>query len=135
MKKLLILLILLLASYISFSQGLGESYKTVYNKLKENSNHSNITFNSDSERKWISSETEYSWCSYGFLLDGDDYCSVVIIIPRETATVHSLIEHNNKNFVIVDSKNWNAYRQDGNLVRIRLDSVNNNLVFYYYFIN
>ncbi len=135
MKKLLTLLALLLASYISFSQGLGDSYKIIYNKLKENSNHSNITFNSDSERKWISSETEYGWNSYGFLLDGDDYCSVVIIVPRDVVTAHSLIEHNNKNFVVVDSKNWNVYRQDGNLVRVRLDSVDNNLVFYYYFIN
>ena len=134
MKKLLVTLLVLLSPLISLSQGLGDDYKTVFSKTKNEEKFSNVTFNITEDRRWINAEGKLGWCSYGFPLDGEDYCNVVILIPYTVETATDLIKYNNTNLVVMDTNNWNLYRQDGAIVRITLKSIDNNLTFYYYFI-
>lgn len=134
MKKLLVILFVLFLPLVSLSQGLGDDYKTVFNKVKNTEKFSNVTFNATDDRRWINAEGKLGWCSYGFALDGEDYCNVVILIPYTVETATDLIKYNNANLVVMDTNNWNLYRQDGAIVRISLKSIDNNLTFYYYFI-
>ena len=130
MKKLLILLISLLTSYISYSQGLNESYNVVYSKIK-NGEFKDITFNTNDDRKWINAYSKIGWNCYGFPIDGN-ICDMVITMPYTAELVSGMAEYFNSHLVIVDSHNWNTYRQDGSLARVTLKSVDGNLVFYIY---
>ena len=136
MKKLLTLLVLLLASYISFSQGLNDDYTTVFNKVK-NGKFTDITFNTNDGRKWINAYSQIGWNSYGFPIDGN-ICEVVILAPYSKEGVIEMIKYCNTNLVTIDTHNWNFYRDDGSLGRVTLvpigpsDKTNRALVFYFY---
>ena len=131
MKKLLILLVLLLVSYMSFSQGLNEDYTTVYDKVKKGEEFRDMTFNTDKERKWINAYSSIGWNSYGFPLHGN-VCDVVIFVPFNNEGASAMIQYCNANLIIIDAHNWNFYREDNSAGRVTLKSVDGNLTFYFY---
>jgi len=124
------LLALLLASYMSFSQGLNEDYTTVYDKIKKGE-FTDMTFNTDKERKWINTTSEIGWNSYGFPLHGN-VCDVVIFIPYDKKGASEMIQYCNTNLVIIDANNWNFYREDDSAGRITLKVIDGNITFYIY---
>ena len=131
MRKLLLSIALVIGlPMLCLSQGLNEDYTTVYNKVKEGE-FKDMTFNTNADHKWINAYSELGWNCYGFPLHGN-VCDVVILTPYTKEGVASMIEYCNANLVIIDTHNWNFYRNDGTVGRMTLKSVEGNLVFYLY---
>jgi len=131
MRKLLLMIALVIGlPMLSLSQGLNEDYTTVYEKVKKGK-FTDMTFNTNNDRKWINATSELGWNSFGFPLDGN-VCDVVILTPYSREGVVEMVKYCNTNLIIIDSHNWNIYRQDGTLGRVTLKSIDNYLVFYFY---
>lgn len=134
MKRLILLL--LLVPTLTFSQGIGDKYFDVNRALSsKTSNFYNIKYNNDGDVfNNISAENEFAGYIYFFPKEGDwrMHCSLIALIPKSRDGVFDFIKYLNREYVVVDDKNWDFYRQDGLIVRVELKSVDNALVFYYY---
>lgn len=127
------LILLVTTSLYAQAQSLGDGYKDTYTALKADKTVKKINYNADETRKWINYESELGWKSHGFALD-QDFCEVIILTPYTVADVNALVAALNKSLVIIDRNNWEVYRRDGSIVRVTLKPVEDNLVFYYYFV-
>lgn len=135
MIKRIVLLLLLLPT-LSFSQGIGDRYFDVNRLLSDKSNgFFNIKYSNEGETyNNISAENDFAGYIYFFPKEGDWRlrCALIALIPKSRESVFGFIKYLNNEYIVIDDKNWDFYRQDGYIVRVELKSVDNALVFYYY---
>lgn len=135
MKKLFTLLVFLQLSILSYSQGIGDSYYDTMKSLSNDKAYYNIKFNNDGETfNNITAENEFGGYVYFFPKEGDwqRRCSLIALIPKSREKVFSFIEYLNGSYVRIGDKAWDYYRQDGMVIRVELQVVNEALVFYYF---
>jgi hypothetical protein len=127
MKHLLLILSLIFAPFLSSGQS-----RIGYTEYQIREDFSTETFYygyTDEKIKYIYFNDERILSMYFFNKDG--ICVLCSASPLNVGTLNYMVELYNKQYVIIDDKNWKSYTKNGGIIYISLVEVNGVLTFMY----
>jgi hypothetical protein len=127
MKNLILILSLLLAPLFASSQS-----RIGYTEQQIRQDFSTETF----KQAYTEERVKYIYFDDGRILsmyffNEDGICVICSATPLNEGTLNYLVETYNKQYVIIDDKNWKSYTKNGGIIYISLVEINGVLTFVY----
>jgi hypothetical protein len=127
MKNLILILFLLLAPLFASSQS-----RIGYTEQQIRQDFSKETF----KQAYTEERVKYIYFDDGRILsmyffNEDGICAICSATPLNEGTLNYLVETYNKQYVIIDDKNWKSYTKNGGIIYISLVEINGVLTFVY----
>lgn len=127
MKKILLIILFIFLNISVFSQSrIGFTEYQIRQDFPEETFYTGYT---EEKVKYIYFNDGRILAMYFF--DKDGVCAVCSASPINSGTLNYMVELYNKQYVIIDDKNWKYYTKNGGIIYISLVEINGILTFMY----